>query len=475
MNDVQERFIKNRHGRDVVVKARQLGFSTLIDIDILDDVIFNSDFNGLVIAHTLPDAQKLFRTKIKFPYDHLPEGLKTALYEESETTQALAFKGAPGIPHDSRIDVSVSGRGGTVHNLHVSEMGKIAIKNPAHAQEILTGAFEAVPLTGRITVESTAEGAWGAFYDLAKAAKDKQDAGDRLTKLDFKLHFEPWWKDPENLLSAVITSVEVEEYCESLLRNHGIMLTPEQASWYAGKLDILGDRMLQENPSTFDEAFHVAIKGAYYAKEMSRMRLEKRIGRVTYDPNYPVFTGWDLGQSDATSIWWGQMVGGAELRLIDYYENSQYGVEHYVREVLSRPYIYDTHYIPHDGRRRSFQSAIENERLDQTMRRLGLRPLTIVPRAKSNYEIVVNLINTVRRFLATASIDARKCEQGIKCLDAYSAEWDEERGVFKQRPLHDWSSHGADALRTLAVGMSQRYGMHRPPSEDGEPDDLEDY
>ena len=455
LNEVQQAFLDERHGRDCIVKARQLGLSTLLDIDVLDDVLFHRNFNANIIAHTLPDARKLFSSKVKFPYEHLPGGLQKAFVQESDSHDALTFGGR----HQSSIHVSTSARSGTIHSLHVSEMGKIAATTPAKAQEIITGSFEAVPLGGKIAVESTAEGAYGQFYDLAMAAKRKQDAGAKLSPLDFKLHTFPWWIEDQYALpdTSTVVDADLEDYFEALLKNHGVYLTPGQRAWYAAKRDTLQDRMLQEYPSTFLEAFEVAIKGAYYADSMARMRLENRIGRVSYDPNYPVFTGWDLGLDDSMSIWWAQFYGGYDLRLIDYYENRARGLEHYVQVVVSKPYIYEMHFMPHDARRGSLVSEIEGEKLDQTARRLGLRPLSVVKRTSNMHEIVTRDINIVRRFLARASIDQKKCAQGIKCLDGYQAEWDEQQATFARRPLHNWAIHGADALRYLAIGLQRRY------------------
>ena len=464
LNQVQQEFLENRHGRDVIVKARQLGFSTIIDLDLLDDVLFHRNFNANIIADTLPNAKKLFETKVKFPYENLPGGLQQGFIKGDDSHEALTFGG----DHRSSVHVSTSARSGTIHNLHVSEMGKIAATAPGKAQEIITGSFEAVPKHGKIAVESTAEGAYGAFHDIAMLAKRKRDAGAKLSALDFKLHFEPWWTDDEYQLPSnqSIVDADLEDYFESLLKNHGVYLAPQQRAWYAAKRESLQDRMLQEYPSTFEEAFNVSVKGAYYAQQMARMRLENRIGRVAYDPNYPVFTGWDLGLDDSTSIWWAQFYGGYDLRLIDYYENQHRGLEHYVQVVLNKPYIYEMHFLPHDARKGSLTSEVEGEKLDQTARRLGLRPLAVVKRTVNMHEIVTRDINIVRRFLARASIDQRKCAQGVKCLDGYQAEWDEKMATFARRPLHNWAIHGADALRYLAIGLQRRY-MNVPDDDYG--------
>ncbi|RZI78785.1 MAG: hypothetical protein EOP38_27045, partial [Rubrivivax sp.] len=167
MNEQQRDFIDNLWYRNLILKARQLGFSTLMQVLELDQALFNSDFNCVVIADTLANAGKLFK-KVEFAYDHLPDLLQMMFpiikkNQGSEIT--FGHEDADGKLHPSTITVTVSSRGGTVQLLHVSELGKIALKFPQRAEEIKTGAFESVPQDGCIVVESTAEGAFGLFYE----------------------------------------------------------------------------------------------------------------------------------------------------------------------------------------------------------------------------------------------------------------------------------------------------------------------
>lgn len=154
-NEEQLDFIRNLHPRNLILKARQLGFSTLLQVLELDQAMFNANHNGVVIADTLPNAGKLF-AKVEFAYSKLPQALQDALPLKSKTSKTgMEFE------HGSTYYVSTSSRGGTVQLLHVSELGKIARKYPERAQEIVSGAFESVPIDGVIVVESTAEGAAG--------------------------------------------------------------------------------------------------------------------------------------------------------------------------------------------------------------------------------------------------------------------------------------------------------------------------
>jgi len=177
--------------REVILKARQRGFTTFIDIYALDSCLFNSNFTAGIIAHSLEDSKKIFRTKVKFPYDNLPDGIKELVPASSDRADEYVFG------NGSSISVGTSYRSGTLQLLHVSEFGKIAAKYPERAKEIKTGAFEAVPKNGIIVVESTAEGNGGYFYDLVEAARNTENEGRKPGRMEFKFYFEPWWKNEE--------------------------------------------------------------------------------------------------------------------------------------------------------------------------------------------------------------------------------------------------------------------------------------
>ena len=160
MNDQQEDLYDNHWYMNIVLKARQLGFTTFIDLYILDTCIFNKNIDAGIIAHHLDDAKTIFDDKIKFPYDNLPEHVRQTVTATTDRANEIGFS------NGSKIRVGTSFRSGTLQILHVSEYGKIAAKRPDNAKEIKTGAFEAVAAGQKIFVESTAEGREGEFYDL---------------------------------------------------------------------------------------------------------------------------------------------------------------------------------------------------------------------------------------------------------------------------------------------------------------------
>lgn len=247
LNAEQTYYIQNRHFRNVNLKARQLGFTTLAIIDALDDCLFNAYFEAGIIAHSLDDAQKIFG-KAKLAFEKLPEWLKKLRMPNTDKAGEYVF------PNGSKFSVDTSFRGGTLSRLHISELAKISRKYPEKAKEIITGAFEAVPKNGYIDIESTAEGVGGEFYDICQVAMNK--SGKDLTSLEFKFFFFPWWKNPEYQITADVEyPQELKEYFKYLENEQGIKLTIEQKNWYTLKKESLKDEMAQEYPSYPEEAF----------------------------------------------------------------------------------------------------------------------------------------------------------------------------------------------------------------------------
>lgn len=190
MNDEQLAYYDQEHEKNIILKARQLGFTTEMCIIQLDSALFEAKKCAL-IAHTLHDAKRLFREKVKYAYDHLPEIIKNTNPLIIETKEELVFN------RGGSITVSTSFRGGTLQRLHVSEFGKICAKYPDKAREIVTGAFEAVPLNGKLTLESTAEGRQGYFFEYCQIAEKLKLANKDLTAQDWKFYFFAWWQNKD--------------------------------------------------------------------------------------------------------------------------------------------------------------------------------------------------------------------------------------------------------------------------------------
>lgn len=437
MNADQERFILERHGFDIVLKARQKGFTTVIQLDMLDDCLFIPNTSAGVIAHNLTDAEAFFADKIKFAYDKLPAEFREVVSATNDTVRSLKFS------NGSSIRVGTSLRSGTLQRLHVSEYGKLCAKFPEKAREVKSGAFNTVQAGQRITVESTAEGHSGHFYEMTKAAQDRVVRGERLTALDFKFHFAPWWTSAEYAIGdEVLETTAMQEHFAKLAAQ-GINLSREQRAWYVKKAEQQGQDMKREYPSTPDEAFEASIEGAYFAGEMLKMREQGRICRIPV-LNKPVNVYWDLGVGDAMAMTFKQTLG-MEERIIDYYENSGEGFEHYARVLNERKYIYGRHYFPHDGDHRSLGLVAKTKK--QWAEEAGIGPIEVVPRIPTE----AAGIEASRAFLPSVWIDEERCARLIQCLDNYRKEWDDRLGTWKSTARHDEFSHGYKSFETAAV------------------------
>lgn len=447
----QLEYFENEWTRNIILKARQLGFTTEMCMIQLDAALFMSDKCAL-IAHTLHDAKRLFREKVKYAYDRLPHLIKAANPLEIQTKDELVFvKGGS-------ITVSTSFRGGTLDRLHVSEFGKICAKFPDKAREIVTGAFEAVSLKGRITLESTAEGKSGYFYEFCQLAEKLLLLSKKLSPLDWKFFFFSWWKNADYEIEPTEELPQrLVQYFEELEVKHKIKTTPKQRAWYHSKEKTLGEDMKREYPSIPSEAFAQSVAGAYYKNQFKFLYTNKRIGALPSNDHLPVMTFWDLGVSDSMVIWFIRKLSDTCYQVIDYYENSGEGMRHYFKVLKEKGYKYSKHYAPHDIKNRSLMNDGKS-RLDIAKEGYVLDD---GEKYSVNFEVVPNItvmdgIEQVREILPLCEFDEYKCAEGITHLENYRKEWNDKLGCWKDNPLHDIHSHGADGFRMFAVAMSKK-------------------
>lgn len=200
-----------------------------------------------------------------------------------------------------------------------------------------------------------------------------------------------------------------------------------------------------EYAQEYECSFEAAVRGAYYGRELIRAEAEGRITAVPHDPLLPVHTAWDLGIADSTVIWFVQALG-REIRAIDVLKGEGVGLDWYARRLQERDYVWGQHYLPHDAQARELGTGLSRvERLAE----LGIRA-TICPGLP-----VEDGIQAVRGLLPNCWFDASRCRAGLEALRMYRRDFDEKSQEFRVRPLHDWTSHYADAFRYFAVG-------HRP-------------
>ena len=232
-------------------------------------------------------------------------------------------------------------------------------------------------------------------------------------------------------LKASETKLVADEELEAMRK----VLTPEQYE--------------QELECSFD----AAIVGAYYGRDMALLETQKRIMRVPWEPSLPVYTAWDLGLDDATAIWFAQLAG-SEVRLIDYYEANNTALSEVARVIRNeKPYTYAEHYLPHDVQIREMMT---NKSRKESLEALQIRNIVVTPA-----ERVEEGINAARMMLPKCVFDAEQCKRGVEALKQYRREWDDKLKTFRLRPLHDWTSHGADAFRYLAMNLKPKASAHK--------------
>lgn len=269
MNRVQKMYFTMMDRRNIILKARQMGMTTFCSINMLDDTLTNPNTTSALIAHTRDDAMKIFEI-IKRAYRNMPDMLRpTALYDNRNE---LYF---PDL--DSKIYVDTDLRGGTTHNVHISEVAFIE-----KAEGKMAGILESVPPHGRITLESTANGVGGYFFDQWEDPKS-----------EFKKHFFNWLWDEgyqEDLTLDDIDSLLLEY--EDLSMRYGLipdaysqfMLTEEQFLFYTKKIRRLKNLVLQEYPLTALEAFISSGRNVFFYGDLQKHTpqpfIDRRFGDV---------------------------------------------------------------------------------------------------------------------------------------------------------------------------------------------------
>lgn len=450
MREIQEYLHDNLWYFNIIPKARQLGMTTFFTIFYLDQILFSENKTAVIIAHKQEDMKKIFQNKIRFAWDNLYPWLKAFIGEpDANSANELRF------PNGSSISVSTSSRSGTVNFLHVSEFGYICQKFPDKAEEIVTGAINSVhPKEGQVnmvSIESTAAGREGYFYKFAMDAERNMKTKKKLSVLDWKLFFFPWWIDDKYTIDDdFVITVEYQKYFEMLKNKYKVDLMDGQKRWYIKKRELNGDKMFAEYPSTLEEAFSATVEGAYYANQITKVFEQGRVQTMPIVPGVPVDTWWDLGVNDFMVIGFVQSIG-ATIRFVDLYYNHGEGLEHYVKVIEEKKYRYGKHIFPHDINVKDMSTGITRK---QTLMNLGMSNIYVAPKLG-----VQDGIDRVRSLFPRFVFDEEKTKKLVESLTNYRKDFDEKLGVFKDSPRHDENSHFADMIRTGAVVWREPYNL----------------
>lgn len=276
MNRAQLHFFENYlfgleiYHRHVILKSRQLGFTTFIDIFILDEILFKTNREGLIVAHKVEDAKEIFDRKIDFALRNMAQDIKDAYFKlqrnSAKKIQVIVDYG-PQAGSTSALQVSSSGRSGTFFYVHISEFAKMCVQYPKNASEVETGTFPAVPFDGFIFIESTAEGMAGRFYEMFQENwLTRHLITPMMSRVKFLPHFYNWQYDDREL-SKITESIPVDKMeigeidWGEYQKEHS--LSDKEITYYYMKWLQLGGKngtdslhkLRQEYPTTAEEAF----------------------------------------------------------------------------------------------------------------------------------------------------------------------------------------------------------------------------
>lgn len=449
-NEHQKILYDNFHTRNIVPKSRQLGVTTLMTVVYLDATIFQEHKKAVIIAKDETSLKEIFRDKVLFSLNNLPSWVKHMFEETNTQTQKMVtFK------NGSSFMVQTSARSGTVNYLHVSELGLIDANNPVKADEVISGSLNAIHTNYKsnnmITIESTSGGPKGHFYNICMKSeqlrlKMKSDQRLRLSANDYKVMFLPWWfaKEYEDDSAKEVT-VETERYFRGLVdeKKDGEVMefSMDKKRWWQTKKEEQGPNMSYEYPSTFSEAFSIKRVGVIYNDEMRQLFEDGRYTTKPYRPEYYVDTWWDLGVSDKCVIIFTQTIDSV-IYIIDVYADNGKGLEDYVKVLNSKGYVYNYMHLPWDGQKRDIGSAKTPK---QILSSLGVSRVRIAPKIS-----IEDGINNTKSVFRRVVMNELKCHSLKDAMKTYRRKFDTLNSMFTT-PIHDDSSHYADAMRTLGV------------------------
>lgn len=442
-NRAQKHYNDNLHSRNLILKSRQLGFTTDESIDALDDTLFNPNVDILLIAHNLEAGESIFNKKISFAWEKLPETIKQLYGVDNKTSKTLKFDfGKKGF---SSIAVDTSGRSGTYQRVHITEFADLCKKYPKKVADIIEGTIPAVPTSGRIDVESTSQGASGEFYEMFMGAWER---GDPKTPVDYKAHFYNWtWDDAELEKITPLEFIDMEQGDRLEKYAERYSLNQTEITYYYQKWISLNrnwNALKREYPTTPEEAFEAIAEGTYFGESFGQMEYDGRIGVIPYDKALRVHTVWDLGVGKNMVVGFFQKDSLAgKVRMIDYLEGKgSEGLPEMIARVVKKHYLYGKHFAPHDIEATDIGTG--KTRME-TAKNLGFK-FAMVPD-----QSIDDGINAVSIWLDRLMVDKINCKEWIRAMKSYGHEWDDKRGMYKDKPLHDWSSHGADVGRYAAL------------------------
>lgn len=415
--------------RIAIPKARQLGFSTLIEIMMADHAYWNEGQQCCIVDLTNEDATDKLDI-CRTAYHELDPDLKHGASLTVDNNKEIAWA-------SSTITAGKNARGGTNQFLHISEWGPIAYEDPRRSEEIVSGAIPTA--TGRLTIaESTYKGGKGGdWYEVLQQGVTVSDA-DR-TDLDWTVLFFPWYLDPTSVTYGNVDQIDEEttQYLDACEKRLGRKFAPEQRLFYYKTKQEQGRWMKREYPTFMEEMWQVVEEGQIYAAQVDRARNEGRItDDVLWHQSLPVYTVFDIGAARNTICWIFQAVGD-RINLLECIQGHEelHTPADWTAELRKRRYSYGGHFLPHDGEvvwKKLFHQA-------------GLTGVVVL---KKRIDVWENIVEAQSNF-SRCYFHATACDHGLTALEAYHCKEERDGVSIKEVPVHDWSSHPSTAFGYL--------------------------
>lgn len=429
--------------RIIILKARRLGMSTGINVYMTDLAMFHAGIQESIVDLTQDDASKKLINITKIAFNYAANGWFQGVYKiDRENDSMLQISSENDSP--SSIYAGKNARGGANQFLHASELGVIQADDPRRFDEIITGAIPSAQ-HGTVVIETTWKGGRGGkLYEIVKRALEKENK----TVNDWHVFFFPWWLDKTYTLEEGQIDPSLDDYFAEVEEKIGRRLSDGQRRWYSLERETQGIFMFREFPSSMEEMFKAPIEGSIYGECIDRSRSEGRICSFPVDNSALVHTLWDLGAPMNTVTVFFQLIG-YDIRVIDVIMHKDWTPVQRVSAILSKGYPLGDHFLPHDtAQKQKSGRTYSTELLDA-----GLSNIRQVPQT-------VNMwlgINRVRQLFPRFLFRKPVMDDALDLLAYYHTRPDSTTGVRLEFPVHDHTSHVADAFRVL--GEAEMHGM----------------
>lgn len=448
MRPEQEQIIRHLHESPLVpayiIKSRRLGLSTGIGTAMMDDCTWRGGSTGRLIERSKELAGEKMANIMRLAFNSMPREILERFDVQHKDSPSLLDPLVAGMGEEfrSKITAGMAARGGDCSWLWASELSPIAHSDPKRAEEFRTGAMPAARL-GRIVIETTWMGGRGGhLWELIKPILERDPSAKG------KLFFFPWHGDPHcAVLDGGPIDRDVEEYFTSLGEKLGRAFSREQKRWFSIERRQQGIFMKREYPSTLDEAFSAPVEGAIYTDLITAARAEGRIAPLPVDGHSLVHVSGDLG-APGNSPWGFWQIVGRWIRCIDF-DMGIMGetITQRVARVLAKGYSFGKWFFPHDAMQTERTGRTFATEVREALSRAGRENMVaVVPRTT---DIWIG-INAVRALFPAMEFLLPNCLPLVEGLESYHKKEKTATGLSVDEPVHDWSSHIADMVRTFA-------------------------